>query len=241
MAQTGAPGIIKPQKYIGTISRIVQESPRVKIFTFKLDREGFTFVPGQNVVLSIPGLVNEQGAPIKRVYSIASAPGEELELCIAILPNGALSSKLDALRTGDTLNVEGPFGVYKLRDPGIKVNLVAGGTGIAPMISMIRHIRKHHPTTRIHLHFGFRDVDDFLYRQELERYARETPNTFKLITTASGKEADWPRKGHITDALKEHIELADTYLCGPHALVLDTRKILAEKGFPNDRVIYEEW
>jgi len=241
MANTGTSGIIKPQKYTGTISKIVQASPHVNIFTITLDRPGFTFIPGQNVVLSLRGLVNEQGAPIKRVYSIASAPGETLELCVAILPNGALSSKLDTLQTSDTLNVEGPFGVYKMKEPGAMVNLVAGGTGIAPMISMIRHIRKHHSTTRVSLYFGFRNVDDFLYREELERYARETPNTFKLITTASGKEERWPMKGRITDALKEHVVIADTYLCGPHELVLDTRKILTEKGFSTDKVIYEEW
>ncbi len=232
------PPLAKPQNYVGTITKIVRASPRVKIFTFSLDKPDFTFTPGQNVVLSIPGFVNDEGAPVKRVYSIASSPNDPLELCIAILPNGTISQKLDKMKTGDTLTIQGPYGAYQLQNPTEAINLIAGGTGIAPLISILRHLLKHNQETKITLYFGFRNEEDFLYRTELEGYASRG---WLTLHTASSGETDWPTKGRITTLVKQHIVNAPTYICGPQPLVTDTRKILEEKGFSTAQIMYEAW
>ena len=126
--------------YRATIVRVIDESPKVKRFFLQLEnRKEFSFVAGQNSALSIPGLVNQEGNPIKRLYSIASHPtSEELEFCIAVYPAPSFSSSLASLAVNQSVIVEGPFGIFKLTTPvRDQTTFIAAGTGIAPLMCML--------------------------------------------------------------------------------------------------------
>src|SRR3972149_7146515 len=107
--------MIKPVKYTGKIQWVKQETPKVKLFRIALNGHIFEFAPGQNVVLSLPGVANEKGSPMKRVYSIASSPltKDYLELCVAVHPPPSFSAVLGNLNVGATVSVEGPYGIFK--------------------------------------------------------------------------------------------------------------------------------
>lgn len=235
------------QKFVGSVSRIIDASQRVKLLFLTLDRrKEFSFVPGQNVALMIPGVLNEKGVPVKRLYSIVSTPdSEELEFCFTVYPEPSFSNKLARLKPGDQLQVEGPFGIFKLQPPKPDVTFIAAGTGIAPILCMIRTLVKQKFPHPMQLFFGFRTLADFLYQQELEKYARQA--NIKLITSISSPDvplAQWQGyRGRITDVFPKLLQNTgqEVYICGPPAMVKDTTALLIKMGFKSNQIRKEQW
>lgn len=231
--------------------RVVVESSRVKRFFIALKSEAseeskkrteFVFVPGQNVVLSISGVVDEKNHIIKRVFSIVSTPFDELiELCVALTPKPSFSSALSDLAIGSALTVEGPFGQFVLGQPKNHVTFIAGGTGIAPLLCMIRSLIKKDFSGSIELFFGVRSFEDYLYRAELENYAK---NNGLRISVCASRDASWTGlQGHITDFLPQMLENKGqlVFVCGPQEMIKDTLAVLKKIGFADEQVKKEAW
>ena len=226
------------------ITGIMEISPRVKTFRMSVPRD-FTFEAGQFVMVSVPGFDNEKGFPIARSYSIASSPltKGEIEICLSRAVNGKLSTKLHSLSPGAAVNVTGPYGLFGLKPPVAEgTTFIAAGTGIAPLISMIRTLYLQNFSGEISLFYGTRNPGEFLYREELESYSRK--NNLKLLLTASDPNADWDgEKGLISDAAVKRIKRGEfpVYLCGPPLMVADAAKKLKDLGFRDDQIRMEQW
>jgi ferredoxin-NADP reductase len=175
--------------------------------------------------------------PYKRAFSIASSPYDKefIELCVARGPH--LSAHLLDLAERSEVNVEGPYGQFILNQP-IPDNLVfiAGGTGIAPIRSMIRTLVHEKFDKNFWLFFSIRYPEDYIYKAELEEYAQKFKN-FHLVVTCTCKEnhAAWKgERGRVTELLLKYIpskiKPAEVYLCGPPAMVDDTTKVLRSLG-----------
>jgi ferredoxin-NADP reductase len=148
------------------ITAIVPQTPRIKSFYFELSHP-FTFRAGQHVDvrLTAPDLYQAE-----RSYSIASAPHSRLELVIERLDDGEVSPFFhDVAEVGDDIELRGPIGghfVWEVADGG-PVLLLGGGSGVVPLMSMIRDRASHHSRVPMVLLFSARTFDDVLFRDEL--------------------------------------------------------------------------
>ena len=125
--------------------------------------------PGQHVDVR---LTAEDGYQAQRSYSIASAPGQPLAITVELLDDGEVSPYLvDEIRAGDQFELRGPIGGYFVwQDDGRPLLLVAGGSGIVPLMAMIRSSKA---ATPIRLLYSSRTFEDIIYREELENAPAE--------------------------------------------------------------------
>jgi ferredoxin-NADP reductase len=155
----------------------VDETSRVR--TLLLDAEGW---PGHRAGQHLDvRLTAEDGYQAERSYSIASAPGEPLAITVERLEDGEVSPYLvDDASEGDQFEVRGPIGGYFVwQDDGRPVLLVGGGSGVVPLMSMIR---SSSGSTPIRLLYSSRTFQDIIYREELERRANGGVEVFHTLT-----------------------------------------------------------
>ena len=151
---------------IATVEAIVQETPHVKSFRLQLPT-WMPHLPGQHydVRLTAP-----DGYTAQRSYSVASSPLDqgEVELTIDRLDDGEVSPYFhDVLEPGDQVEVRGPFASYFVWRGESPVLLIGGGSGVVPLMSMLRHKRLTMPELTMGLIYSVRSADDVIYRDEL--------------------------------------------------------------------------
>ncbi|MFH1443756.1 MAG: hypothetical protein ABIG96_07000, partial [Candidatus Micrarchaeota archaeon] len=153
--------------------------------------------------------------------------------------------KLNA-KVGSQINVRGPMGVFTVKPDAKRLAYFCTGTGIAPLISHIRTLLKAGSTIPITLFFGFKNPDVYIFREELERMAKEHPN-FKLEATITDEgRDDWQgRKGIFNDFLPEYDlegkEETDVYICGNKNMVEAVKGMLPQLGFKAENIHIEPW
>jgi benzoate/toluate 1,2-dioxygenase reductase subunit len=193
------------------------------------------FLPGQYANIAVPG------ASAFRSYSFANAPGDpKLEFLIRLVPGGRMSSYLLSARPGDLMELEGPFGFFNITDANRPILMVAGGTGIAPMLSMLQHLLNHGVVSnrmRLLLGTSLRPPDFCVERLEL--YRRRF-GAFSYELTVSRPSATWTgRAGYVTGLLNESDiagEDTDIYVCGPLAMTVSTQSWLEQHGVCERRI-----
>jgi ferredoxin-NADP reductase len=209
-----------------------------------LDGAQFSYQPGQVAMLGIVG--QSELVP----YSIASAPEESQQYgCLEFLlkiESHRWGVHLAGLRRGARIIVRGPVGsfVFPPNPEERQLLFVAGGTGIAPLRSMICHAFSAHPLARLHLLYSARAPSDFAYLPELKRYARQ--GRLQLALTATREvPARWRgERGRITmERLASLVETPETlcFVCGPAAMVDDVPRMLRELGIDERRIRIEDW
>lgn len=211
------------------------------------------FEPGQYVALGLPGsaprpehfpaetVVHKPEKLIKRAYSIGSSPAEKgyLEFYIAIVPEGALTSRLALVREGDRLHaapkITGTFTAHSVPE-NENLILVSTGTGIAPFMSMVRTPSIWTAGRKITMIHGVRYAKDLAYRQELLELAARRPE-FSYFATVSRSDAEWNgERGHV-QALFDSGKIAldsqvdNVFLCGNPAMIDDIEKRLTADGY----------
>lgn len=197
------------------------------------------FLPGQYVNVKIPG-----GA-VTRSYSMANAPSgaRSLELLIRLLDEGAMSGYLRARAApGDLLECDGPRGTFYLRDGTGPVLMVAGGTGLAPMLAMLREIAPLTPDRAVSLSFGVNTAADLFCLDELADLRSRMPHLDVRIAVARGPAGEGWQEGYATDLLRpEEVENRDIYLCGPPAMSDAARAFVAAHGADPARIYLERF
>lgn len=234
------------------IEAVKAYSEELKVFRLRLHGSSdFSFVPGQFVMLSLPGLVDNSGKSIAKAYSIASSPGEKgiIELCVVNNPNGALSTPLFKLKVGDEVAVTGPYGTFQLKKLIPKGTVfIAGGTGIAPLMSLLRLLYSEGYNEKLWLFYSVSEPKLFLFKEELIGYSRN--NNLHLVVSTSKPDSEWHwEHGRITATLPKKVELMSDipkesrqfYLCGSSEMVSDTVKMLLELGFRKENMHKEQW
>jgi len=201
---------------------------------FKLvpeDGENIEFKPGSFVKIWD---VEER---INRPYSIASSPNPDyLEFCIKIV--GQFTEYLDTLEKGDELLVEGPFGHFTYEEQENCVFL-AGGAGIAPIMSIVRYIENNDIKGNFVLIFSCKHEKNIYYYEELKKL-----KNVKVIFTLTREE--WKgEKGRIDKKMIEKyvsdIEKQHWYICGPLTMCLNLRKLIGGIGGKDENVKIEGW
>jgi ferredoxin-NADP reductase len=233
----------------GIIRRITPRTSRVKSFFFELPKP-FAFLAGQHVDVR---LTAPDGYQVQRSYSIASAPETPglLELAIEQLDDGEVSPFFhDVAAVGDEIELRGPFGGYFIwsTQDGGPVILAGGGSGIVPLMSIVRHRFKRQSRTPMALLFSARTWDDVIYREELLALA-DRKDGFELVIALTRDTArrtgDYARRVDVEMVRETLARLPDVpkhaYLCGSNPFVESAAQSLLDAKVPTDRIRIERY
>jgi ferredoxin-NADP reductase len=217
------------------VTSIRPETPRAKSFRLRLP-EWRAHLPGQYYTLR---LTAPDGYQAIRSYSIASSPLDvgEVELTVDCLTDGEVSPFLhDVVEVGDELEVRGPLTEYFTWKGSSPLLLIGGGSGVVPLMSMLRHRRRSLPEVQVRLLYSVRSPDDVFYREELGEettltYTRRTPEAW---TGASGR-VDAEILGRLAwpDGM--------VYKCGPNGFVETATQLLMKLGHDPARIRTERF
>ncbi len=223
-----------------TVTAIVAQTPTVKSYILR-PAEPFAFVAGQHVDVR---LTAPDGYQAERSYSIGSAPGADtVELVIERLEDGEVSLFFhEVVEIGDTVEIRGPIGGHFNWSPadGGPILLVGGGSGVVPLMSMLRARAGAAVDYPFSLIYSARYWDEVIFREELLRRAREDPG-FSLILTLTRDTAPIPGVGSKRIdrmLLAETLMLFGdqlpmlTFVCGATAFVEVASMLLIELGVP---------
>jgi ferredoxin-NADP reductase len=177
----------------------VAETPRVR--TLVLDADGWAgHRAGQHLDVR---LTAEDGYQAERSYSIASAPGEPLAITVERLENGEVSPYLvDEVHEGDRFELRGPIGGYFVWEPDdpLPLLLVGGGSGVVPLMAMIRHREAAGGTAPTRLLYSSRTLEDVIYREELDELAARMDGVEVFHTLTRSQPEGWTGYGRRIDA-----------------------------------------
>lgn len=228
------------------LAGIAPATPRSLLLTLDLGRRAFDFLPGQAV------LIGAHGQPERRAYSIACSPERaaetrHLELLVAREDSGDLGSHLPAARPGALIDVEGPLGTFVFPADPAQPHLLfaAGGTGIAPLRSMIDHVLRRDAPRGIAVLYSARRGDEFAFMAELREHA--AGGRLELHTTVTREDGGaWSGgRGRIGRSHFEAVlhDPAGTlcFVCGPRAMVTESVATLQALGVPAHAIRTEGW
>jgi ferredoxin-NADP reductase len=238
VAGTAVLGRLKPLTWrTASVAETREETPRTRTLT--LDVDGWEpHRPGQHVDIR---LTAEDGYQAERSYSIGSAPSSgQFELTVERIDDGEVSPYLaDEVRPGDEFEVRGPVGGYFVWDPdrGGPLLLVGGGSGIVPLMSMLR-VRPQDVPAR--LVYSVRTLDDVIYRDELETFGDT------VVLTLTREERPGVRTGRVDGGLLSEVGFAAgerprVYVCGPTGFVEAVAEALVSLGHAPERVRTERF
>ena len=227
------------------VVELVPETARTKTIAF--DVEGWSgHRAGQHVDVR---LTAEDGYQAERSYSIGSAPdGTRIELTVERLDDGEVSPYLtEELRPGDRIELRGPVGGYFVWEPkvGGPVLLVGGGSGVVPLMAMLRERVASGSDAEMKLLLSSRSWDDVIYRDELERIGDDGVTVVHTLTRA--QPPGWTGYARRVDqAMLEEVapppaERPLVYVCGPTPFVEAVANGLVQLGHAPDRVRTERF
>jgi ferredoxin-NADP reductase len=232
---------------LGEVVELIDETPRVRSIVLDVP-EWIGHRAGQHVDVR---LTAEDGYQAQRSYSIASAPEDRrLALTVEGLPDGEVSSYLvGELRTGDMLELRGPVGGYFVWDVdmGGPLLLVAGGSGVVPLMSMLRHRDASGAAVGARLVYSSRSWDDVIYRDELERLASATHGPEVVHTLTRSQPPGWTGYARRIDGqmLAETAwpasSMPSALVCGPTPFVESVAAALVLLGYPATSVKTERF
>ncbi len=226
--------------FSGTIASVDKLSDSTIGFAIDLDdAAGLTFLPGQYVNVEIPG------TGLTRSYSFSSAPGAtQAAFVVRNVPDGRMSRYLsEDAQPGQRIAFAGPYGSFYLRDVMRPVLFLAGGTGIAPFLSMLDVLAASGTQQPVRMVFGVTNDIDLVALAQLDAARQKLPS-FDYRVCVVAPESVQPRKGYVT----QHVEPewlnggnVDIYLCGPVAMVEAVRGWLQQTGVTPASFLYEKF
>jgi benzoate/toluate 1,2-dioxygenase reductase subunit len=229
---------IKPLPREGNIAEVKKLSSSTILLTLALD-EPVDFLAGQYVQLAIPGTTES------RAYSFSTKPGrKEAGFLIRNVPGGRMSGWLTGqAKPGGKMSFTGPAGSFYLRPVERPMLMLAGGTGLAPLLSMLEVLAETGSSQPVHLIYGVTRDEDLVETERLDGLAAKLP-CFSWTSCIADPASTHSRKGYVTDHLASTpVETGDcdVYLCGPPPMVEAVRQAFAARGFSPSRFLYEKF
>lgn len=204
-----------------------------------------SFRPGQYVQVFVPGTRETTF----RAYSLASPPSlkTEIELLVRLIPGGVGSTYLHGVAPGDEIRFTGPYGEFQLDlSPDVELICIGGGCGMAPMRSILRHLREASPERKSWLFFGARTAADAMYRDDFSRLSEQMGSLgVHYALSEPEKSPEWSGEtGFIHEIAEKCLGTEgnrQAFLCGPPKMIEAAIRVLTEKGIPRDRIFYDEF
>lgn len=227
-------------KFSATVAAVAQHNDAAIVLEMDVDAAtpAPAFLPGQYVNIDVPGSGQH------RSYSFSSAPGaSKIGFVIKKTLGGVMSTWLEEAQAGIKLDLTGPLGSFYLRKVERPLLFLAGGTGLAPFLSMLEVLASENSAEKIHLIYGVTRDLDLVLVEEIEAYTKRLTN-FSYSTVVAEEASTHPRKGWVTqhmpaDALNGGD--VDVYLCGPPPMVDAVRKYFDDNGVKPNSFHYEKF
>ncbi len=241
--------LLNVKEYTTQVRSIRDLTPDTKEIVLELvEPAEIEFRAGQFIQFEVPPyeLTDE---PVYRAYSIASPPShkDQLELQIRLVPYGICTTYIfKYLKQGDTVTVNGPYGDFYLRDSSRDIVFIAGGTGMAPIKSILHDMAEKENDRKAEYFYGARTAQDLLSVEEMEELEGALPN-FRFVPALSEPLPDdnWTGEtGLITDVVNRHVQSGhnlEAYLCGSPAMIDACIEVLSAKGVPADLIFYDKF
>jgi NAD(P)H-flavin reductase/ferredoxin len=233
---------VKNSSMTGQLMKIDRGSASTLQFTLQIDPSSkMHFLPGQYAQLRIPGTTES------RAYSYSSMPGSShVTFLVRDVPNGKMSGYLrDQAMITETFTFDGPYGAFYLREPLRPILMLAGGTGLAPFLSMLQYMasleRNDLPSVR--LVYGVNRDDDLVALDKLDNLATRLPG-FSYITTVVDETSSQSRRGYVTQQItKDDMNGGDVdvYVCGPPPMIEAVRNWLATENLNPVNFYFEKF
>jgi ferredoxin-NADP reductase len=234
---------------IASVARITPENTKVKSFTLTLP-EWMRHRAGQHYDIR---LTAEDGYQTQRSYSIASEPEREgeIDLTVERINDGEVSTYLhDVLAPGDQVELRGPIGGYFVWEAGLTPGpllLIAGGSGVVPLMAMLRHraaLQAKNPTALL---YSSRNFEDIIYYNELEKLRAADSGLQVFHTLTRSQPAGW--KGYarrIDEEILKQVtgplgEAAQVFICGPTLMVESAANVLVKLGIDSNQIRTERF
>lgn len=224
-------------------------TPKIKHIRVNLPGDNeINFKPGQYIQILTPKYKGNK-EEVYRAYSIASGPmdNKSLEMYIGYIPNGVCTTYIHQhLKPSDQLTIVGPYGDFFYQDGDRDMVMVAIGTGMAPIMSILLHMKHHKIDRKVTFYFGARTREDLYMIEELEALKEFIPR-FELITCLSRptEACDWTgEKGRVTNLIEKYLNNGpecEAYLCGSPVMIDSVTPILKDKGIPEEFILYDKF
>lgn len=237
--------MLSVQEFKTEVEEIVPLTHDILQVKFKLiEPETIDFKPGQYAQIEVPGM------EIQRAYSIASNPKDTgfLELIIRQVPGGKATTFVHkALEVGDKIRILGPFGHFFLDEHSDRdMVCIAGGSGKAPIRSILYYLRDHGMNRNVKYFFGARTKKDLYYTEEFQALSQEFPN-FQYYPALSEPlpEDNWTGDvGLITNVVNDYCKdlgEGEAYLCGSPGMIDACFSVLEGNGMPPERIYCDKF
>lgn len=220
------------------LAKVDRDSVTTVSFTLQAERP-LAFLPGQYVNLTVPG------SKESRSYSFSSAPNSsELSFLIRDVPEGLMSTYMRSkAKVEDFIMFSGPYGSFYLRPTVRPVLMLAGGTGLAPFLSMLLYLKDNPSEHPIRLAYGVNTNADLVELELLDEMKQALPD-FDYFTCVVDTESGHPKLGYVTNHLQaEHLYdgEVDIYVCGPPPMVEGVRKWMSGIGITPKSFHFEKF
>lgn len=233
-----------------TVESITDLTHDIKGLRFRLpEGESIKFKAGQYMQLMAPPYEGVSSSTY-RAYSISSNPSDHkaVELVVRLVPNGIVTTYVfNHLKQNDKAILTGPYGDFFLRDTDAEIIFIAGGSGLAPirsiLLDMVEKGINHRKAT---FFFGAATAKDLYYIEEMEKFAEEH-EWFNYVPALSRDDGDGHNYecGLITDIVDKHYDdlsqNTEAYLCGSPGMIDACEKVLTGKGMPEDKIYYDKF
>jgi Na+-transporting NADH:ubiquinone oxidoreductase subunit F len=243
------PGRLSARRFQPFVEAVRDPAPGIREIDLRIfEPGGLLFRAGQYVQFLVPGTESD-ARPLYRAYSMASASSRAhlLTLLVGRIEGGACSSYIfDRLRPGDRVSVNGPFGDFILRERSRKIVLIAGGSGMAPVLSMLAELEAGRPARETVFFYSARTPAELLRHEELRRLQART-SWFRYVPVISRprpQDAWQGETGGMPAALARLLPApaeCDAYLCGSPGLIDACVGALRAGGAPEEHIFFDKF
>jgi len=237
------------KEYSAEVTSIVDLTYDIKQIKMKLlNPPEISYRAGQYIQFVVPEY-EMSSEEVYRAYSMASLPSNknEVELEIRLVPNGLCTTYVfNYLKVGNHVTLNGPYGEFHLNESDRDIIFIAGGSGMAPIKSMLHDMAEKGISRKATYFFGARAVRDLFLIDEMKDLEKKLPNfTFIPALSEPLPEDNWRGEtGLITDVLDRNVtsgENTEAYLCGSPGMIDAAVNVLTKKGIPEELIFYDKF
>ena len=234
---------VRPKDCKAKLASSRELAPSVWSYVFEVTDGEFDFKAGQFTNVRFEDPDNKEEI-LQRAYSFASMPAtNSFELCIELIEGGKGSRFFAGLKVGEEIDLKTPFGFCNLeRENRNNLLMIATGTGIAPMKSILEDLASREDNRRIDLFFGVRHEENLFYQEELAELAKKLPKLNIRYCLSQPLSDDWNGEtGRVTHNLEGYDfgHGPEVYICGGEAMIKEVRMMALDNGIDRKRIHVE--